>query len=83
MSKKTHQNISRIVICPRCNDEIDWKLKYKPSRGWVCKYCREELGLRDEASNFASRPMNDLEERRLDEDWDGELENMPTNNKTA
>ncbi len=68
---------NKTIICPRCNDEIKWEKKNLPSRGWVCKYCRDELDMRSEASNFGQSPMNDLEERRLDEDWDGEVENIP------
>jgi hypothetical protein len=77
------KNIPQIIICPRCNDEIEWERKSPPSRGWVCQFCREELNMRDESSSFGQHPMNDLEERRLDEDWDGEIENIPTNKRKA
>ena len=60
----------RTVTCPRCKEIFEWKYKNKPSLGWVCEYCREELNTRGTISPFHSRPMNDMEERKLDEALD-------------
>lgn len=59
--------------CPRCNYEFE--LDSVPSKGWVCEFCAEELGIKDEENIFAQSPINDLEERRLEEDFDGKIEN--------
>lgn len=58
----------KIIICPRCKEQFEWEYESKPSLGWVCKYCREELDAPGQFSHFASRPMNDMEERRIKEE---------------
>jgi predicted metal-binding protein len=77
MSKNMHSNIPTIIICPRCKDEVEWVKENPPSQGWVCQFCREELNMKSSEASFGQCPMNEMEERRLDEDWDGEIENIP------
>jgi hypothetical protein len=67
----------RTITCPRCKEQYEWKYKNKPSLGWVCEYCWEELNKPKPFINIRQLPLNDLEERRLDEDWDGDIENIP------
>ena len=64
-----NKNIPKIVICPRCETQIEWEYEKLPSRGWICKYCRRELKIWDGNSISHPRPMNDMEERKLSEDW--------------
>jgi len=62
-----------IYKCPRCKYEFD--MEEAPKLGWICEFCSEELGIKPDDNIFAQSPRNDLEERRLDEDYDGEVEN--------
>ncbi len=77
MTKKMSSDIPETVTCPRCKEVIDWEHPVPPSRGWVCWYCRDELDMPSPFAHVGSRPMNEMEERRLDEDWDGDVENIP------
>jgi hypothetical protein len=77
MNEKMSSDIPKIVTCPRCLEFFDWEYSSVPSRGWVCWFCREELEMPSPFSHVGSRPMNEMEERKLDEDWDGEVENIP------
>lgn len=58
--------------CPRCG--YRQKTTKPPSSGWVCKECREELYSEEDC--FGQRIMNDLEERRMEEWFDGDASNL-------
>jgi transposase-like protein len=68
MRKNTIFNTGKTVTCPRCHEVFKWRYRKAPSLGWVCKYCREELNISNGYSRFCTRPTNDLQERRLDEE---------------
>lgn len=61
------------IICPRCKYEFD--MDEPPSLGWICNFCCEELGIKLDDNIFAQSPRNEMENRQLDEDYDGEVEN--------
>jgi hypothetical protein len=67
MNKEATATICKTVICPRCNEEIEWEYPNPPSRGWICRYCRWALKIRNPSSHFRPRLMNDMEERKLEE----------------
>lgn len=58
--------------CPRCGHQQ--RTTKAPSKGWVCRECRRELY--EYGNPFAERVMNDLEERRMEEWFDGEQSNL-------
>ena len=65
------------VACPRCGFSVEWEYEQAPSKGWICQFCREELNMKvDVVNDFAESTPNDLEERRLDEDYDGDSRNI-------
>jgi len=59
------------VPCIRCKGVFD--LEHVPSGDWICPYCWAEMDARLEPSG--SNCGNDMESRRLDEDWDGDFRN--------
>lgn len=74
-----NKNMPKIVSCPKCEMQIEWEYEKLPSRGWICKYCRREFRMGGLASLFHPRPMNDMEERKLDEalDYDSASGELP------
>lgn len=61
-----------IFTCPRCGHRQ--RTTKTPSMGWVCRECRRELY--EYGNPFSERVMNDLEERRMEEWFDGEQSNL-------
>lgn len=67
----------KIITCPRCKEQYEWRRNSEPPLGWFCEYCSEYLDMPAPSFNNRELPLNDMEERRLEEDWDGELDNIP------
>lgn len=59
------------VPCIRCKGVFD--LEHVPSGDWICGYCRAEMDARIE--HFGNSFRNDMEARRLEEDYDGDIRN--------
>ena len=67
---------TKIITCPRCKEQYECKYNFAPPLGWICEHCSEYLDLPTPAFSIRQIPFNDMEERRLEEDWDGDLRNI-------